>query len=156
MRLAQRTDYALRVLMHLAVSPRVAPVPEIAGRYGISRDHVMKIAQELARCGWVRAERGRTGGLALVADPARLSVGAVVRHFEPDFDLVECFSTERDQCVLTPACELRGVLARALEGFLAPLDAVTLAELTAGRDQLTALLGIEPAGHPRTAQDASS
>jgi len=145
MRLTQRTDYALRVLMHLAVKRDVVSVGEVATRFGLSQHHVMKVAQELARAGWVEAQRGRGGGLTLAVEPKALRIGDVVRRFEPDFRLVECFDPAVNDCVITPACRLRGTLERALTMFLECLDAVTLADLMTEREALAGLLQIKAA-----------
>ena len=45
------TDYALRVLIFLAEANSRAKVAEIAGYFDISRDHVAKVTQRLARLG---------------------------------------------------------------------------------------------------------
>lgn len=145
MRLTQRTDYALRVLMHLAVTEEVVSVGEVSARFGLSQHHVMKVAQELARAGWVDAQRGRRGGLTLAVEPKSLKIGDVVRRFEPDFRLVECFDPTVNDCIITQACRLRGTLERALTAFLEYLDAVTLADLMDDRPALAQLLQIEAA-----------
>ncbi len=144
MRLTQRTDYALRVLMHLSVRPGVTRVGEIADRFRISENHVMKVAQELARAGWVVAQRGRGGGLRLAVEPGAIKVGDVVRRFEPDFQLVECFDPVENECVVTKACGLRMTLHQALDLFFERLDGVTLADVTANQAPLAGLLRIEP------------
>lgn len=53
-------------------------------------------------------------------------------------DLVPCFEAAK-ACVLTPACELRDVLADARAAFLAVLDDCTLANLARPRRRLSAL-----------------
>jgi Rrf2 family nitric oxide-sensitive transcriptional repressor len=145
MRLTQRTDYALRVLMHLAVKGDAASVGDIAARFRLSPHHVMKVAQELAKAGWVDAQRGRGGGLTLAVEPRTVKIGDVVRRMEPDFRLVECFEPAVNHCVVTKACRLRGVLEQALELFLRRLDAVTLADLMEDRRALAKLLHIKTA-----------
>ena len=145
MRLTQRTDYALRVLTHLAVKRDVVSVGEVATRFGLSQHHVMKVAQELARAGWVEAQRGRGGGLTLAVEPKALKIGDVVRRFEPDFRLVECFDPAANDCIITQACRLRGTLERAMAAFLECLDAVTLADLMDDRPALAQLLQIKAA-----------
>lgn len=135
MRLTQHTDYALRLLIALAVQARLDPgaapltIREAAARHRISRNHLMKVANELTRLGIVEGVRGRGGGLRLAVAPEAVSVGAVVRALEDSRDLVECFRPETDACVISPACRLKGVLAEAQEQFLAVLDGVSLADL---------------------------
>lgn len=98
MRLTLYTDYALRLLMYLAVKPdALATIQEVAEAYGISRNHLMKIAQELGRGGFVETVRGRGGGLRLRTDPASIVIGDVVRATEDDFRLVECFDPTRNR-----------------------------------------------------------
>src|SRR6185503_19818734 len=80
MRLTRHTDYALRLLMLLALEPdRVHTIEEVARRYRISRNHLMKITQTLAQAGFVDSLRGRGGGLRLGGSVESINLGAVVR-----------------------------------------------------------------------------
>lgn len=129
MRLTNFSDYALRVLMYAAArEERLITIDETAKVYGISRAHLMKIVNHLTRAGYLKAVRGRSGGLTLAKRPNMIRLGDVVRATEPDFVLVECFGAD-GQCVIAPRCRLRGVLAEALEAFVGTLDRYTLADL---------------------------
>ncbi len=128
MRLTDRTDYALRVLMVLASSERRHTVPELAEAFGVSANHLTKVVQSLQAEGWVRTTSGRRGGAELDTSPESLSVGRVVRAMEPDLDLVECLQ-EQGRCPLEGPCRLAGALRRARAAFLAELDQVSLADL---------------------------
>src|SRR5690348_12966751 len=81
MQLNLQTDYALRVLMALAVSKRQLSVDDIARRYGISRNHLAKVAGLLQAAGFVQTFRGRGGGMRLARPPEEIIVGDVVRQF---------------------------------------------------------------------------
>ena len=71
MRLTVYTDYALRMLMYLALKDDgLATIEEIAQSYGISKNHLMKVAHQLGVAGYVDTIRGRRGGLRL-AKPAK-------------------------------------------------------------------------------------
>jgi Rrf2 family nitric oxide-sensitive transcriptional repressor len=129
MRLTNFSDYALRLLMYAAARDgRLVTIEETAGVYGISRAHLMKVASQLTRAGFLNATRGRSGGLALAKPAGRIRLGAVLRATEPDFDLVECFAPG-NQCRLTPRCRARGALQEALSAFLETLDRYTLADV---------------------------
>jgi Rrf2 family nitric oxide-sensitive transcriptional repressor len=133
-RLTRFSDYSLRVLIYLAVHPdRLATIDEISSVYGISRAHLMKIAQELGRAGFLETLRGRGGGLRLARELDSIRVGDVVRFTEGKLDLVECFDAETSVCRIEPACRLHGVLEEALEAFLATLDEYSLADLVSRR-----------------------
>ena len=132
MRLTQWTDYALRVLMYCAAcQEREQPVTisEVADAHGISRSHLTKIVQQLAMQGLLDTTRGRGGGMRLMRPAQEISVGAVVRMTETDFDMVECFNAELNQCRMSGRCRLQSVLGQATQAYLAVLDGLTVADL---------------------------
>ena len=78
MRLTLHTDYALRLMMLLAMEPdHRHTIEEVARRYGISRNHLMKVAQTLVQAGFIGALRGRGGGLRLELPAGAINLGAV-------------------------------------------------------------------------------
>jgi Rrf2 family transcriptional regulator, nitric oxide-sensitive transcriptional repressor len=137
MRLTLHTDYALRLLMLLAMeADDLHTIEEVARRYGISRNHLMKVTQTLAQVGYVESVRGRGGGIRLGRPAKEINLGAVVRATEDGFALVECFDRERNTCVVTSACGLRGPLDEALRAFLAVLDRYSLADIVGNPNAL--------------------
>jgi Rrf2 family nitric oxide-sensitive transcriptional repressor len=129
MRLLASTDFALRVLLRLGAEPGTMRSTEVlATEIGVPRNHVHKLVQQLAEAGMVRTVRGARGGVVLCREPGEIGIGALVRRFEADQALVECFRADGGACALSPSCRLRGVLAAAREAFLASLDRVTLAD----------------------------
>lgn len=132
MRLSEYTDYTLRVLMTCAMrADRRVTIAELAREHGLSKNHLMKVVNDLARRGLLQTTRGRGGGLRLLADPAQVRIGDVVRATETDFRLVECFDPERNRCALTPRCQLRVLFTDALAAYLKVLDGATLADVSA-------------------------
>jgi len=143
MRLTFHSDYSLRVLMYLAVFPdRLATAEQIASAYGISRHHIMKVVQRLAYFGFIETLRGRSGGVRLARPAHEITVGAVLRVTEEDFDLVECFG-RKNTCDITPVCRLKGALHDALEAYLQVLDEWTLSELAQNRRGLANRLAVQ-------------
>ena len=141
MQLTRHTDYALRVLLHLTVVPTGrATIPEIATAYGLSRNHLMKVVHHLGQGGFIATQRGRGGGFTLARPPQEISIGAVVRHSEPDMRMADCPS-----CAIRPACGLSGILAEATHAFLAVLDRYSLADAARDRRGLAALIAALPA-----------
>jgi Rrf2 family nitric oxide-sensitive transcriptional repressor len=129
MRLTSFTDFSLRLLMYAAAhEDRLITIEEVSDVYDISRAHLMKIANGLTRAGFLRAVRGRSGGLMLARPPRKIRLGDVVHATEPDFALVECFATG-NHCIITRCCRLRGVLQEGLAAFNTVLDKYTLADL---------------------------
>ena len=146
MRLTRYTDYAMRVLLHLAARDEgdLSSIGEIAGLYDISQNHLMKVVQDLGKAGFVRTVRGRNGGIALARPADQIVVGQVVRQTEEGFRLVDC-----TECVIAPACTLPKALNEATAAFIAVLDKYSLEDLLDQRHQMRTLFGItEPAKLP--------
>ena len=142
MRLAERTDYGLRVLMLLAASEDRRPVSAMAEALGVSPNHLAKVVQALQGAGWVVTTPGRRGGAELAVDASSLTVGEVVRALEPDMALVECMRAD-GACPLSGGCRLASALEDARDAFIRELDAVTLANLIARRRSRLVRLGSE-------------
>lgn len=141
MRLTYHADYALRLLMYAALKDgQLVQIQEVADAYAISKNHLMKVAFQLGRLGFLDTVRGRNGGLRLARPADAIVIGDVVRKTEEDFTLVECFDPKSNTCVITGPCRLRGVLREALNAYLAVLDQHTLADLVKPRSALNRLL----------------
>ncbi|WP_413700477.1 RrF2 family transcriptional regulator [Psychromonas sp. KJ10-10] len=134
MHITRYTDYSLRVLMYLAVNQdRLSTINEIALSYAISKNHLMKIVQQLNVKGYLLAIRGKNGGIKLNRLPSDINIGELVREIE-DKKLVECFG-DNNQCVITPGCQLKGIFAEAQETFFKVLDKYTLQDISGASAQ---------------------
>lgn len=129
MRVTRYTDYSLRVLIYLGLRPdQRSTIREISEAYNISRNHLMKVVQQLVSLGYVDSVRGVGGGLNLALAPSEIAVGAVVRDMEPDLALVECMRSN-NQCVISGGCKLKRMLARARDSFFEALNEYSLADI---------------------------
>lgn len=130
MRLTYFTDFGLRALMRMASEPdRSFSTAELAAEFGISRNHLIKVMQRLARGGIIATRRGSGGGVLLARGPAEIRVGDVVRLLEEGQAMVSCFSPREAGCTLTHCCRLRHRLRAAEAAFLAELNRSSLADL---------------------------
>lgn len=140
MQLTTHTDYALRLLIYLAIhrGEKAATVQDAARRYGVSVHHLAKVAQKLVQLGYVNSHRGRGGGLELAMEPESINVGKLVRETE-SFQLVECFGTD-STCPIEPQCFLKSILLDARKAFLNVLDSYSLADLVQQKNKMAKLL----------------
>jgi Rrf2 family nitric oxide-sensitive transcriptional repressor len=142
MRLTLYADYALRLLMLLGLEPdRLVTIEEVADRFSISKNHLMKVAYQLGQAEYLETVRGRNGGLRLGKAPDQIVVGEVVRKMEPDFAVVEC-QNPAGYCKIAPCCTLRSAMKEAVEAFLEKLDQYTLENLLRPKAKLRRLLGL--------------
>ncbi|MCY7753766.1 nitric oxide-sensing transcriptional repressor NsrR [Bacillus haynesii] len=142
MKLTNYTDYSLRVLIFLATknSNELVNIKDIADSYSISKNHLMKVIYELGKLGYVETIRGRNGGIRLGKAPELINIGEVIRNTEDDFNIVECFNGEKNNCILSPICGLKHVLNKALSAYLDVLDQYTLQDIIVNQDHIRKLL----------------
>lgn len=132
MRLTRFSDIGLRVLIYLSradASRTPVTVAEVASQFDIPQNHLVKVVGHMAKAGWVQALRGRNGGISLVAAPASLRIGVVLRELEGDAELVNC---EDLSCRLSADCLLREALRAGMNAFYETMNRYSLADLVTG------------------------
>jgi len=104
MRLTSFTDYGLRMLMRMASDPgRPFSTAELAGEFGLKRNHLAKIMQRLAHVGLLETRRGGGGGALLARAPESIRLGDIVERLRCENNRDVLF-TERFQ----PFTDARG------------------------------------------------
>ncbi len=127
MQLTRHTDYALRLLIHLGRHPgELCQIAEVAQAQRISRTHLMKVAHNLVRAGYLEGIRGRGGGIRLARAPEDINLAKVIRATEPGSSLVDCSG-----CSLLGGCQLPRIFCEAMDSFNAVLARYSLADLLA-------------------------
>lgn len=140
MRLTLYTDYTLRVLMYVAVADgKLTKINDIAKTFDISKQHLMKIVNDLSRKGYLDTVRGHGGGVRLRRPPRDINIGEVVREVEKTLGVIGCLE-QRGYCPIQRVCVLRGGLHDATQAFLSVLRRYTLADLIKPRKALSSLL----------------
>lgn len=150
------TDYALRSLMYLCWRRnRTVTAEEISRFYGVSRDHIVKVIQELSRQGYVQARRGRGGGSVLARDPRTISVAEVITTFEGPPALLDCLRTS-GVCVIERSCRLKRVLAEAQLRMFDYLAEVSIEEIAGSAEPPTSSIVQQAAAPQVDVADQSS
>jgi len=67
-------------------------------------------------------------------------VGQVLRNTEGKAMPAECFGGEESNCAIVSCCQLKSVLAEAVDAFYSVLDRYTLADITRNKSALTSIL----------------
>lgn len=128
MKLQISTRIALYAILQLASDPgRQFAAAEIAGRFGISVNHLSKVLRTLGRAGLVEALRGAGGGYRFRGNARRVTLLDVIQLFE---DVGPGARATREPGVVTP--EGRS-LARVVEEIddiaRATVGSITLATM---------------------------
>lgn len=131
MRLTTFTDYGLRMLMRMGSAPdRAFSTAELAEEFQLSRNHLSKIMQRLAKAKLVRTRRGGGGGATLARRPEEIRLGDVVRLLEEGQTLVECLQANGGDCTINGCCRLKPKLRIAEMAFIDALNRSTLADVS--------------------------
>jgi len=131
-RVSKRTDYALRALFTLVDHFGGAPIPirELARRNDVPKKFLEQIMLQLKTQGWVESTAGIRGGYLLAKNPARITMGEVVRHFDGILAPIDCVSvTGYKRCSQESLCKFRRVFLDARNYVAGVMDKATLAEV---------------------------
>lgn len=142
MQLTTHSDYAMRLLIYLAIHPQDKPatVKDAAERYGVSTNHLAKVAQRLVQEKLVLSQRGRGGGLKLAVSPESINIGKLIRKTE-NLEMLECFGDEC-ACPIESVCILFSAMRKAQKAFLEVLDGYTLADVVKNKHRLMQSLNV--------------
>jgi Rrf2 family protein len=128
----RKSDLAVRALRALDDAGRRVKGPELADVVQSTPGFVAQVLSPLVRAGWVRSDPGPTGGYALTADLADVSVLAVIEAIEGPTDVGRCVLADRP-CSEVGPCALHTGWQRAREELLWELDATSLDEVAVDR-----------------------
>ena len=135
MRVSRKTDYALRALFTLVDHYGGTPIPirELARRNDVPKRFLEQIMLALKSQGWVDSSAGIRGGYFLAKNPAKISMGEVVRHFDGILAPIDCVSvTGYKRCSQESVCRFRRVFFDARNYVAGLMDKTTLAEVSKG------------------------
>ena len=130
-----RTDYALRALFTLVEHHGGNPIPigELARRNDVPKRFLEHIMLDLKARGWVESLPGKRGGYMLKKNPAKITMGEVVRHFDGYLAPIACVSvTDYKRCSQESVCRFRRVLLGARNMVAELMDSSTLADVLKG------------------------
>lgn len=133
MQFNQATDYAFRVIMHLASLPNgeIVNSQSIAEEQNIPIGFLQKIMRALTQGEIVKSYRGIDGGFALAKSPAEISLLDIITIIEGPVDLQRCLK-ETSACSkgCSHNCNVHTALAVIQKDFTQALDNVNFANLT--------------------------
>ncbi|MDH5469020.1 MAG: Rrf2 family transcriptional regulator [Gammaproteobacteria bacterium] len=121
MKLTSKGRYAVTAILDLAFHARSGPVPlpNIAGRQGLSLSYLEQLFTRLRKAGLVDSTRGPGGGYTLARAAPEISVAEVIAAVDERVDNTTCSGAgnchEGEQCLTH---ELWDDLGSQISGFL--------------------------------------
>ena len=130
MQITRGTDYAVRVMVHLAALPKGTrvPVTELARVGDAPASFVSKVLQQLVRAGMVASTRGMGGGFALAVHPAEVTLLDVVEAIEGPLQINLCLPGEHT-CDRKTWCSVHPVWVEAQVALKSVLSSASIERL---------------------------
>ena len=132
MQITRASDYAVRVMIHLAGLPPSSTVQqsELSKTTGVSGHFLSKVLQQLVRARLIRSQRGSGGGYSLSVAASSVSLLDVVQAMEGPVRLNQCIE-ESSPCDRKSWCPAHRVWAEAQAAIVNVLGGASMAFLAA-------------------------
>ena len=132
MKFSTKGRYGLRAVVELAARYGEGPVSlsAVAAEQGVSEAYLEQLMRSLKNAGLVSTARGKAGGYLLTKEPAKISVGEVLRALEGSTDVVDCIGSGANICENACTCSARPLFLKLQSRINAVLDETTVGELT--------------------------
>jgi Rrf2 family protein len=131
MKITSSIEYATRLMVSLARSHGQRPerAERLASSENVPVDYVNQLLLRLRRAGLVESHRGATGGYSLSREPARITLGQIVRAVDGKVfeDVCEKYGAGEKDCRHQGQCSISPVwkkLGRLISDYF---ESVTLA-----------------------------
>ncbi|MBI5699885.1 Rrf2 family transcriptional regulator [Candidatus Saganbacteria bacterium] len=131
MKLTRASDFAVRILKHLAGREGEATSRELSRKLHIPYNHLAKVVQKLSRGGYLKTKKGKGGGIELACEPKTINLFDVIESVEGPLQLSHCI-LHRKSCAFSRNCGLRRTLALAEQTLKKTLASRTIYDLAAG------------------------
>lgn len=130
MQITRATDYAVRVMVHLATLPqgKKTQLNSLAEVTGVRRTFLSKILQRLVQQGFLSSHRGAGGGFCLKVPAEQLTLLQVVESIEGPTRLNVCLK-EGASCARKSWCGVHPVWGEAQSALTNVLAGMSVAQL---------------------------
>lgn len=141
MQITRATDYAVRVMIHLAGLPTGSSLrqSELSKATDVSGHFLSKVLQQLVRSRLIRSQRGTGGGYALAASATTVSLLDIVEAMEGPIRLNQCLE-EGPSCDRKSWCPAHQVWAEAQLAVAQVLGGASIAKLAAQAETMSPAL----------------
>ncbi len=135
MLVSKKSKYALKALIHLAELNNSQPVliSELARAENIPKKFLEFILLSLRKGGILQSRVGKGGGYSLALEPARITIGSVLRILEGDLAPVPCLGEAKsvccEECSDEETCGIKLVMVDVNRALMQALDSLTLADM---------------------------
>lgn len=129
MHITLEADYAVRIVVYLAVENRRVDANNIAANTGVSLRFSLKILRNLVACGIAKSFKGTQGGYELNRAPAEITLRELLEAVEGEYFFSRCLGGVECTKPNNPSCKVQKVFAGITKTVRQMLSEVTIADL---------------------------
>ncbi len=132
MRITYKCDYAIKVILELALNKGkgVLSIQDLAKRIDASKKFLEQILVELKRAKFVQSVRGKKGGYALTKEPSQIKLAEVIHFIDGPTEPIACVADHYKGCSHINSCVLRGYWQQVDSAISNIIDNVDFEEIS--------------------------
>jgi Rrf2 family protein len=128
------TDYALRALIFMSKALKkdnkeIVTAEDIVRSEKLPKVFLRRILQKMAEKKMLSSHKGKSGGFSFLAQPREISLADVIRIFQGEIDLTNCFLKTRI-CPNRSMCSIRKKIRAINSNVTKELSRINLEELS--------------------------
>lgn len=130
MKLNHFTDFSMRVLIYLNQKKDTpqSSLDDLAEKFKISRNHLVKVVQFLSANQLVLTKRGKNGGILISEKAKEIPLGDLIHLLEQDDNPV--INCDAKPCIFkSHNCKLKSLFNKAYTAFIDSLNEANLSDL---------------------------
>jgi|TARA_B110000914_G_scaffold189144_1_gene174416 Rrf2 family protein len=130
LKITRKVEYALIALRHLQSKDTedLTSAKEIAIHYGIPKQLLAKILQQMSKENIIEAVQGPAGGYRILANLDKISLKDFFEKLEGPLGMMDCFF--ESDCIQINACNIRVPIQRINDNMRNMFSEMTLLEVT--------------------------
>lgn len=132
MKITFKCDYALKIILDLSLEhgSYLVQMKDIARRQDIPKKFLEQIVLILKGAEYIKTVRGPKGGIALAKEPAKITLGEIIRLIEGPSSPIACVSaTSREKCDFENRCVFRDVFGEIKRRIDDVVDKTTFSDM---------------------------
>ena len=139
MKITFKGDYAMKIILDLSLfyGKGLAQIKDISKRQDIPEKFLEQIITTLKGANYVKTIRGPKGGVLLAKEPAKITLGEIIRLMDGPTSPVACVSrTGYAKCDFERKCAFKDVFCQVRDRINEIVDNTTFADMVEKTRQL--------------------
>lgn len=136
--IGKESDYAIRIVAYMLGVKRRVKVAELTENLFITKSIVVKITQELKKCGILTTKTGKHGGLMLNKGNEDITIYRVLKCMGFKSGINVC-AVKPSECMLNPICSITTYFAEMQKNIINELKKAEIKDFVFNEDEIKEL-----------------